>query len=124
MLSTYDYGQHALQKGRPNAFSHLTDFQKGLDFIMEYVRIWDKWTKAKHVLIARYEDLLTNYDAETTGWREYLKLNGSEPEVQKVTGGIVPARQRGNRVCIFTRGGSGGSADPTARNSKRSCRRR
>ncbi|HSK65351.1 MAG TPA: hypothetical protein VK888_00370, partial [Anaerolineales bacterium] len=27
MLSAYDYGQRALQKGRPNAFSHLTDFQ-------------------------------------------------------------------------------------------------
>src|SRR5512147_1184717 len=66
MLSAFDYGQRALQKGRPNAFSHLTDFQKSLDFIMEYVRIWDKWTKEKNVLIARYEDLLTNYDDDVS----------------------------------------------------------
>ena len=45
MLSAYDYGQRALQKGRPNAFSYLTDFQKSLDFIMDYVRIWEKWMK-------------------------------------------------------------------------------
>src|SRR6266498_3151143 len=32
MLSAFDYGQRALQKGRPNAFSHLTDFQKSLHF--------------------------------------------------------------------------------------------
>ena len=47
MLSAYDYGQRALQKGRPNAFSHLTDFQKSLDFIMDYVRIWEKWMHGK-----------------------------------------------------------------------------
>ena len=45
MLSAYEYRQRALQKGHPNAFSHLTDFQKSLDFIMEYVRIWEKWMK-------------------------------------------------------------------------------
>ncbi len=47
MLSAYDYGQRALQKGHPNAFSYLTDFQKSLGFIMEYVRIWEKWIKRK-----------------------------------------------------------------------------
>ena len=28
MLSAYEYGQRALAKGRPNAFSHLNDFEK------------------------------------------------------------------------------------------------
>src|SRR5687767_15469647 len=62
MLSAYDYGQRALQKGRPNAFSHLTGFQKSLDYILDYVRIWEKWTMERNVLIARYEDLLINYE--------------------------------------------------------------
>ncbi len=62
MLSAYDYGKRALEGGRPNAFSHLRDFQKSLDFIMEYVKIWEKWTKEKDVLISRYEELLTDYD--------------------------------------------------------------
>src|SRR5512138_1090835 len=84
MLSAFEYGQRALTKGRPNAFSHLTDFQKSLDFIMEYVRIWEKWTKEKGVLIARYEDLLTDYDRESTRLAQFLKLNGSYPEAQKV----------------------------------------
>src|SRR5919112_2559779 len=58
MLSAYDYGQRALTKGRPNAFSHLTDFQKSLDFVMDYVGIWDRWMRETAVLTARYEDLL------------------------------------------------------------------
>src|SRR5215216_2649230 len=64
MLSAYDYGQRALKKGRPNAFSHLTDFYNSVEFIMDYVHIWQKWMEARNVLIARYEDLLTNYDQE------------------------------------------------------------
>ena len=40
MLSAYEYGQRALEKGRPNAFSHLSDFDKSLAFMEEYVRIW------------------------------------------------------------------------------------
>ena len=79
MLSAYEYGQRALQKGRPNAFSHLTNFQKSLDFTMEYVRIWERWMKERNVLIARYEDLLTNYDHEVTRLLQFLKLNESKP---------------------------------------------
>jgi hypothetical protein len=90
MLSAYDYGQRALQKGRPNAFSHLTDFEKSLDFIMHYVRIWEAWMKEKDVLIARYEDLLMDYDNETKRLVEFLKLDGSRAEVQKVTGHYRP----------------------------------
>ena len=84
MLSAFEFGQRALTKGRPNAFSHLTDFQKSLDFMLEYVRIWEKWIKEKNVLIARYEDLLTNYDAELTRLIGFLKVDGSKLEVQKV----------------------------------------
>src|SRR5512147_3239568 len=87
MLSAYDYGQRALKKGRPNAFSHLTDFQKSVDFMMEYVRIWEKWVKERDVLITRYEDLLTDYDSETARLVGFLKLNGTNPEVQQVIDG-------------------------------------
>jgi Sulfotransferase domain len=82
MLSAYEYGQRALKKGRPNAFSHLTDFQKSVDFIMDYVRIWEKWMNEKNVLVARYEDLLTNYDHEVTRLVTFLKLKGSKPEAR------------------------------------------
>jgi hypothetical protein len=84
MLSAYDYGQRALQKGRPNAFSHLTDFEKSLDFMLDYIHIWERWMSEKDVLIARYEDLLTDYDNETKRLVEFLTLDGSRPEVQKV----------------------------------------
>jgi hypothetical protein len=104
MLSAYDYGQRALQKGRPNAFSHLTDFQKSLDFILEYVHIWEKWMKEKDVLIARYEDLLTNYDNEVARLVPYLKLNPANLDVQKVVDSYRPGAAEGQQGLHFYKG--------------------
>jgi hypothetical protein len=104
MLSAFDFGQRALTKGRPNAFSHLSTFEKSVDFMMEYVRIWDKWMKEKNVLIARYEDLLTNYDVESAKLVEYLKLDSSRLEVQKVIEGYRPGANDGQQGLHFFKG--------------------
>ena len=104
MLSAFDYGQRGLQKGRPNAFSHLTDFQKSLDFIMDYVRIWEKWIREKNVLITRYEDLQTDYDNEVTRLVKFLKLNGARTEVQKVIENYRPSAAEGQKGLHFNKG--------------------
>ncbi|HJR78716.1 MAG TPA: sulfotransferase domain-containing protein [Anaerolineales bacterium] len=104
VLSAYDYGQRALQKGRPNAFSHLIDFQKSLDFIMDYVRIWEKWMQERDVLIARYEDLLVNYDHETARLVQFLKLNGTKPGVQEVIDSYRPEAAEGQQGLHFYKG--------------------
>jgi hypothetical protein len=104
MLSAYDYGQRAIKKGRPNAFSHLTDFQKSVDFIMEYIQIWEKWMKVKNVHIARYEDLLTDYDNEVAQLVGFLKLNASKAEVRKVMDGYRPGAAEGQQGLHFFKG--------------------
>ena len=104
MLSAFDFGQRAIEKGRPNAFSHLTDFQKTLDFMTEYVRIWEMWMSEKTPLIARYEDLLTDYDNEVNRLVGFLKLNGDQPEVQKVIEQYSPGRGDGQQGLHFYKG--------------------
>jgi hypothetical protein len=104
MLSAYDYGQRAIQKGRPNAFSHLTDFQKSVDFILEYIRIWEKWMQEKHVLIARYEDLLLDYENEVARLIGFLQLDGSRNEVQTVIDHYRPGAAEGQQGLHFFRG--------------------
>jgi hypothetical protein len=104
MLSAYDYGQRALQKGRPNAFSHLTDFEKSLEFMMEYVHIWEMWMKEKNVLIARYEDLLTDYENEASRLTGFLKLDGNSSGVQKVIEKYRPAAAEGQQGLHFFKG--------------------
>jgi len=104
MLSAYDFGQRALTKGRPNAFSHLSTFEKSMDFMMEYVRIWEKWMKEKNVLVARYEDLLTNYEVESAKLVEYLKVNRTRPEVQTVIEKYRPDAAEGQQGLHFFKG--------------------
>lgn len=104
MLSAYEYGQRALKKGHPNAFSHLTDFQKSVEFIMVYIRIWEKWMRQRNVLIARYEDLLSNYDHEVARLVGFLKLSGTKPAVQKVIDDYRPSAAEGQQGLHFYKG--------------------
>jgi len=104
MLSAFDFGQRALKKGRPNAFSHLSDFEKSVDFMMEYAHVWEKWMTEKNVLIARYEDLLMNYDVESAKLVDYLKLDGNKPEVQEVIAQYRPGASEGQQGLHFYKG--------------------
>jgi hypothetical protein len=104
MLSAFEYGQRGLQKGRPNAFSHLTDFQKSLDFIMDYVRIWDRWTREQNLFITRYEDLQADYDNEVSRLVQFLKLDGGKPEVQKVIEEYHQPVMEGQKGLHFNKG--------------------
>jgi hypothetical protein len=104
MLSAFEYGQRGLERGRPNAFSHLTDFHKSLDFIMDYVRIWERWTREKNVFITRYEDLQTDYDNEVSRLVKFLKLNGDRTDLQKVIEGYHQPVVDGQKGLHFNKG--------------------
>ena len=104
MLSAFDFGERARIKGRPNAFSHLTDFDKSLAFITDYIKIWEKWIHEKRVLIARYEDLLTRYDAESTRLSAYLGLKDSQPKVREVIEHYRPEQVEGQQGTHFYKG--------------------
>jgi hypothetical protein len=104
MLSAYEYGQRGLAKGRPNAFSHLSDFEKSLAFMQDYVRIWEKWQAEKDVLIARYEDLLRKYDTELARLIDFLNLDGGRPEVRAVIEHYRPGKAEGQQGLHFYKG--------------------
>jgi hypothetical protein len=104
MLSAYDFGERAIRNGRPNAFSHLTDFDKTLAFITDYIRIWEKWINEKNVLIARYEDLLTNYDAEAARLANYLGLRVEQAEIRTVIEHYRPDQVEGQQGTHFFKG--------------------
>ena len=104
MLSAFEFGREALQAGHINAFSHLTDFNKSLDFIMGHVRIWEKWSWEINVLLCRYEDLLTKYDDEVNCLVRFLPLDGTNSEVQKVIERYRPGAAVGQKELHFHMG--------------------
>jgi len=107
MLSAYDYGHRALAKGRPNAFSHLSDFEKTMAFMDDYVHIWEKWMDEKRTLVARYENLLTDYDNEAKRLVGFLGLDGDNFEIQEVIARYRPEQAEGQQGVHFYKGGIG-----------------
>ena len=108
MLSAYEYGQRGLQKGRPNAFSHLTDFESSLEFILEYVKIWEKWIAIEDALHTRYEDLKSDYESEVMRLVDFLKLDGDDPVIKTVIEKYRPERaSEGQKGTHFSKGVSG-----------------
>lgn len=83
MLSAFENGQYARQNGRKNAFSHLTTFEITLDFMREYVRIWERWMAVKQSLHVRYEDLLIDYEGQAAHLVDSLGLKKT-PTIQAV----------------------------------------
>jgi hypothetical protein len=71
---------------------------------MEYVHIWEKWMAEKNVLVARYEDLLTNYETESARLVEYLKLDAGKPEVRAVIEKYRPGANDGQQGLHFYKG--------------------
>jgi hypothetical protein len=106
MLSAFDFGKRVLEKqGRPNAFSHLTDFQKTMAFFTEYVEGWAKWMQVPGVLKARYEDLLQEYDQEASKLLHFLGLNPADEAVKTVVEKYRPGGQmQGQQGTHFFKG--------------------
>jgi hypothetical protein len=94
MLSAYDNGQRALEKGRPNAFSHLVDFDTSVRFMLDYLRIWEAWMRCAETLHVRYEDLLNSYDAETGRLVDFFGIRRLDPAVKEVIEKFRPEQAR------------------------------
>ena len=94
MLSAMDFGKRTLEKGRPNAFSHLTDLDIAIDFMLKYCKIWETWVSRKNVLCARYEDLLLEYDQETGKLMKFLQLDIKKTDIKQVVEKYRPGQAK------------------------------
>lgn len=89
LLSVMENGRRALERGRPNAFSPWVEFDQALNFMAEYLHIWEAWmdVDTKHpseqVLLVRYEDLLLDYDHEVARLASFLDLELQQPQNQQ-----------------------------------------
>jgi hypothetical protein len=58
----------------------------------------------KNVLIARYEDLLTDYEVESAKLADYLKLDRTSPQVAAVVEKYRPGAAEGQQGLHFYKG--------------------
>lgn len=91
LLSAYENGVRARERGRDNAFSHLVDFETALEFMREYVQISQAWLATEKVLHSRYENLLSDYDIEANRLVDFLQVEKTAPATQAVIDKYRPA---------------------------------
>ncbi len=94
LLSAMDFGRRTLEKGQPNAFSHLTTLDLAIDFMLKYCRIWEGWMDRRDVLHARYEDLLTDYDVELASLLRFLNYSPDIPANKEILEKYRPGKAR------------------------------
>ena len=105
LLSAMENGRRALEQGRTNAFTPLVDFDVALDFMLASVRVWEGWMNCDRALHARYEDLLTDYDAQVEQLLAFLRLDRSNPGIQLVIDRYRPEKaQPDQRGIHFSQG--------------------
>jgi hypothetical protein len=105
MLSAWENGQRAVERGVPNAFSHLTDFEKAVQFMGHYVDISEAWLQIAPALHAKYEDLLTDYDTEVNRLVDFLRIDRQNLAVQGVVEKYRPEQARNDQKGIhFSKG--------------------
>jgi hypothetical protein len=104
MLSAMDYGNRSRAQHRRSAFSHLTDFAAALQFMMGYLRIWEGWVRQSGVLVARYEDLLQQYEVEARRLVEFLRIDPKRDSVLEVLQRYRPAAATDRPGTHFVRG--------------------
>jgi hypothetical protein len=108
MLSAYENGQRAQKKGRSNAFTTLVDFETSLNFIMDYVLIWEAWMRCELALHVRYEDLLQHYNDETTRLIDFLHIDHNLPAVRAVVDKYRPLDSKNDQKGLhFNKGIAG-----------------
>ncbi|PWH15035.1 MAG: hypothetical protein DDG59_11885 [Anaerolineae bacterium] len=105
LLSAYENGRRAREKGNHNAFAELIDFEHALNFMRQYVTISEQWLAIRSVLATRYEDLLSDYEAEAKRLAQFLGLNPSEPKIQAVIERYQPQRSREEQKGLHFRQG-------------------
>jgi len=94
LLSAMDFGKRTAEKGHPNAFSHLTTTTAAVDFMLKYCLVWEGWMSKPGVQKARYEDLLTNYEAEVMKVLAYLSVQPNQPAVHEIIEKYRPGKAK------------------------------
>ena len=105
LLSAMENGERARQSGRINAFSHLDNFDTAMDFMLDYLQIWEAWMQSQQVLHVRYEDLLINYDDEVERLIDFLHMEKANAKIDKAISKYRPENAQSDQKGIhFSQG--------------------
>lgn len=92
ILSILEYGRRAKPQ-YSNIFLTIKDVRQAVDFMQNYLHIFDRWLTAPGTLILKYEVMLEEYDQTVEQIVRHLKLKISQEKLDDVAARYLP-RQR------------------------------
>lgn len=92
LLSAYEYGQRKRESGRVGPFADLDSLEAAIEFMCAYIQISEDWLSCEQSLNIRYEDLLSDYDAQVVNLLQFLGISAENPAL-----GAVIERYRPNK---------------------------
>jgi len=79
-----------------------------VDFMLEYLRIWEAWMGCPEALHTRFEEFKDDYDGEAARLVSFLKIDPRSPPIQAVIERYRPEKARTQQKGIhFNKGKSG-----------------
>ncbi len=124
LLSALEHGEHSRQSGHRNAFTDLTDFERGLAFMQTYVAISQAWIALPGVLVTRYENFIIAYDVEAERIARFLQADPQAQAIQQVINRYRPrqAAQSEQKGLHFRKGKIGRFRDVFNPAQQEACR--
>lgn len=90
ILSILDYSQRELLHYSASQFKNLKSLEQAADYMEMFLDFWDQWTSIPETLVLKYEDQLVDHQATINQILEYLDLDLSPEETDRVISQYPP----------------------------------
>lgn len=84
VLSALDHGERVRKAGKPNVLAQLHSVEDAVRYVRPLLGDWEAWTKTNHTLLMRYEDLARDTLGALNRLAEFLALDISKQDLQRV----------------------------------------
>ena len=89
ILSMLEYSRRALPQ-YSNEFLSLKTLQDAINYMQQYIGIWNEWTKLEGIIAVKYEEMLENYHLSVETISNYLNLDLRHEDLDKILKTYLP----------------------------------
>ncbi|MCB2180282.1 sulfotransferase domain-containing protein [bacterium] len=95
ILSILEYGKNAPPQFS-NKFLQVKSVQQAVDYMKIYINIWETWINQEGAYVMRYEDMLVDYPAFIDQLIQYLEVDISPEQREKISNTYRPKQKAAN----------------------------
>ncbi len=83
-LSAMDHGKQLRRAGQNHVFTRCDTLENSVQYVKEWLQIWEQWTRIPQVSCVRYEDLSADPQAVLEQAADFLNLNVTTEAIRRI----------------------------------------